>query len=164
MKQTDIRKVSSLYSHANPFATQSEIAEWTSKYLKKYPQYNFVFIKSHKIIAAISGKIEKKKVGIINDITVLPKYQRKGIGRKLMKRILFAFTKDGIKTIQLMVFWKNARSIPFYYQFGFKLKSIGRTIKGDVIYLEKTQSHIEALTLAIKYTKPIKHTFIKLGL
>ena len=83
-------------------------------------------------------------MAVIQDIAVDEKSRGKGIGSKLIKCLIEKLRKDNINRIKLWVHWTDARAIPFYYKYGFRMKRIMRTRKmkdvpdgEDIIILEK---------------------------
>ncbi len=59
-------------------------------------------------------------LGAIHEIVVMRKFQRKGIGSKLLQTGLCYLKKKGIKLVELYVGEKNTGAIRFYKKFGFK--------------------------------------------
>ncbi len=144
MYLSDLRGVVHLYQDANIFTNKKAIDDWTRKGLESYPQLSLIYEQNGEIIGAISAVLGNQRRAIINDISIQRKYRGRGIGRKLMIKIIGAITKENINQITLWVHWSNARAIPFYYSFGFRIKKCTRTyhINGvpngeDIIYLEK---------------------------
>lgn len=86
----------------------------------------FVAKDGDKIIGFVAGdanwfsKREKKKVGAIHEIVVLPEYRGMGIGKALMERVLNYFKEKGLDTAELWVGDENERAIEFYKKFGFE--------------------------------------------
>ncbi len=144
MKREDVDQVSRLYQDANQFTTLKNIHRWTLEGLHKFPQLNFVIEKEQEIIGAISAVLKNKKCAEINDIAVEREYQSQQLGQKLMERLLQELKQQEIEKVTLWVHWKNSRAIPFYYRWGFKIKSISRTNNipdvpdgEDIIHLER---------------------------
>lgn len=71
-----------------------------------------------KIVGLIDVKV-RDKIGDIENLVVLPKYRRKGIGKALLEKTI-EFFKDmaGIIRVETPIQSKNA--IKFYFQNGFK--------------------------------------------
>ncbi|MBD3299799.1 MAG: GNAT family N-acetyltransferase [Candidatus Moranbacteria bacterium] len=75
------------------------------------------FLKN-KIIGMALASLEEDKVKLIA-LYVLPEYQRQGIGKMLMQKVL-DFSKNS-KQIRLEVAAYNQQAINFYQKNGFKL-------------------------------------------
>lgn len=79
-----------------------------------------------KIIGITNGKIEvyppifkKKKLGYLFIAYVLPQYRRKGIGKKLLNKILTWFKSKGISAVETDVYFKNPYA-SVWRKLGFK--------------------------------------------
>ncbi len=59
-------------------------------------------------------------------IDILVKYQRQGIGERLMKTFLKHMKKLGVMGIHLGTSEKNTKAVPFYRKMGFKIVRIDR--------------------------------------
>ncbi|MFH1510517.1 MAG: GNAT family N-acetyltransferase [Candidatus Woesearchaeota archaeon] len=144
MKFSDLDNVVRLYQDANLFAKASDIKRWTEEGLQQCPKCNLVYEQDGKAVGAISA-VRKRNVVEINDIGILISKRNKGIGTQLMNRLMSTISRIGVHKIILWVHWKNARAIPFYYKFGFKIRKVMKTkqILGvpdgeDIIFLERT--------------------------
>ena len=79
-----------------------------------------------KIVGFVAGdanwfsKRERKRVGAIHEIVVLPEYQGQGIGKALMERVLNYFKEKGLDTAELWVGDENRKAFEFYKRFGFQ--------------------------------------------
>ena len=124
MKTEDLETVSQLFELANPFTTAEHIKEWTIKNLETYPELCFVAVKGMKIIGAVSGRVEKEKIGIIEDIAVHPGCWKKGVGSTLLERQIQEFKSMGIEDVIAEVHYKCASALPFYYKHGFRMKKV----------------------------------------
>jgi len=142
-KPGELPIVSALYADANVFAKPSDIKEWTRERLKKFPHLHFVCeSRGGKIVGAISAEVLTRKSAIINDIVVLKTHCNRRIGERLMLAVFGARRSAKTEKVEVWVHWTNARAIPFYYRFGFRIKSarVTREIKGiadgeDIIQL-----------------------------
>jgi L-amino acid N-acyltransferase YncA len=139
MDKKDVPTVAKIYKDANPHATIKEIEEWTARYVKLCPEFCFVLEKDGKIIGASSGYM-KNKVGYLEDIALIKKFRRMGLGSKLMIKILESFKKSGCRKVVGDVHFKNAYTLPFDYKYGFRMVKIikdGFGPKHDLIKIEK---------------------------
>ena len=66
------------------------------------------------------SKRERKKVGAVHEVVVLPEYRGAGVGRALMERVLDYFKSKGLDTAELWVGDENHRAIEFYRKLGFE--------------------------------------------
>jgi len=86
----------------------------------------FVAKVGDKIVGFVAGdanwfsKREKKQVGAIHEIVVLPEYQGQGIGKALMEKVLSYFKEKGLDTAELWVGDENERAHEFYKRLGFQ--------------------------------------------
>ncbi len=94
----------------------------------------FVAIEKDKILGF--GGYDKEK---IHTFFVKPEIQRKGIGSKIMERILREAKKDGIKFLKC---WATLNAEKFYTSFGFK--------KGEKLTLQTKNSPITFLVMTRK--------------
>ena len=67
---------------------------------------------------------------MIYDLTVHKDYQGRGIGKKIMKKLLAQTKGKGYSSISLFAWEENKEFlIPFYEKFGFKLSEMGMRLK-----------------------------------
>lgn len=101
---------------------------WT-KNEKKYANLlhnSFCYIvcyDDNKVVGLINVISNYTTDAYIQDLMVLPPYQRKGIGSKLIELAIAYIQKNDISSITL-VFEEKLRS--FYEKFGFKIQLSGR--------------------------------------
>jgi len=81
----------------------------------------------NKIIGYIAGTIKNqnpifkiKKIGFINDVYIIKKFRKKGLGKRLMKELIKFFKSQKIKVCQLSVLSNNLPAIKLYQSLGFK--------------------------------------------
>jgi len=70
--------------------------------------------------------------GWINYLAVLPEYQKKGYGRKLVEKAVEELTRLGCLKVNLQVRETNLYVIGFYKHLGFKddhVTSLGKRLK-----------------------------------
>ncbi len=60
-------------------------------------------------------------------IDLLPEYQHKGLGTKLMNTLCDHLKEKGVKGVMLTVWHKNYNAIKFYEKYGFKLLETKKT-------------------------------------
>ena len=91
--------------------------------------------KSIFLIAKIKGKaigmaygwevkplpfFKERRMGYIGEIWVEEKFRRKGVGKKLMEKMLEWFKERGIKWVRADVLSNNKEAIEFYKKLGFR--------------------------------------------
>jgi RimJ/RimL family protein N-acetyltransferase len=59
-------------------------------------------------------------------VGLLPTYRGKGIGRRLMARVIAAAWRKGLTRIELTVRQDNRRAIALYKRLGFKAEGVRR--------------------------------------
>jgi len=124
MRNVDLPEVAALYQEANSFAQLKTIFEWTKKGLRDFPGLNFVCEKEGKVIGAFSAVLEESNSALVNDIAVSEKHREKGIGKKLMQKLLSELKQRKVRRVRLWVHHNNLNTLPFYESFGFlKTKS-----------------------------------------
>jgi N-acetylglutamate synthase-like GNAT family acetyltransferase len=126
-KLKDLLVISNLFIDSNLFAELKDIKTLTERDMKSFPKLNFVCEDNGRIIGAVSAVLSKKTTALINDIVVSQEYRNKQVGKKLMEALFGELKKEKIKKVELWVHWKNTRAIPFYYQFGFRMKKVDTT-------------------------------------
>lgn len=124
MTPNDLEAVAELYQAANTFADRQQILAWTAAGLDACPDLNLVDERDGQVVAAISATFEADETLMIQDIAVLPDVRGQGIGDQLLQSFLQRAKQLSAKKIELWVYWKNARAVPFYYRHGFRLSHI----------------------------------------
>ena len=116
--------------------------EYLLEIFKKWPE-GFLVAKINKEIIGYTIGQKNENSGLIISIAVKKEWRRKGIGRKLIEKLLENFKKEGIRNIFLHVREENKEAINFYQALGFKIiELIGNYYSnGENAYLmEKTLS------------------------
>lgn len=130
----DLDEIVPIFKLANPNESVERITEYTTNVLSRFPQYCWVYAlePSKCIIGGITASILKKGTkGYILDIAVKKSHQKQGIGQILLEKILVLFQKDNFSQISLGVHYQNARVIPFYYRFGFRMHEVRKNEFGS---------------------------------
>lgn len=96
----------------------------------------FVYIKKRKVIVYVGLRFEKK-IGVITLLAVLKSYQKKGIGKKLVKKAISLFKKNKVRKIILDVRNNNVGALVLYLKSGFIAKQIKEKKEATKLRMEK---------------------------
>lgn len=91
--------------------------------LGDYNSISLVAIEGGRVVGFIIGAIyaEKKALGgHVLTIDVLPQYQRKGVGLRLMQAIERIFVEKDVKTFHLEVREDNLKALGLYEKLGYE--------------------------------------------
>ncbi len=94
--------------------------EYFLEVFKKWPE-GFLVAKINKEIVGYAIGEKNENSGLIISVAVKKEWRRKGIGRKLIEKLLENFKKEGMKMIFLHVREENKEAINFYQALGFKI-------------------------------------------
>lgn len=100
-----------------------------AKYLDRNPNTSFVAEDDGNILGAIMAGHDGRR-GIIHHTVVSEKYQRQGIGKKLVDSALEALQNEGISKVLLVAFERNKKGNAFWQKQGF-------TVREDLVYRNK---------------------------
>lgn len=101
---------------------------------KKSPLPSLVAELKDEVVGFIFGEASgweygvPENIGWIDTIGIDPEYQKKGIGRLLMKELLNYMKKVGVDTVYTLVNWRGWELLRFFDAIGFK--------RGDMVNLE----------------------------
>jgi len=140
MSLKDLDAVSTIYTLANPQASSETIKKWIEDSLKKFPKFCYVAKVEEKVVGGISGEGRDYDIGAINDLAVAEKYQGRGVGSALLRRVLREFKNAGLKIVILEVHYLCSDSIPFYYKYGFRISGVVQDFFGvgqDIVIMRK---------------------------
>jgi ribosomal-protein-alanine N-acetyltransferase len=87
---------------------------------KKWPEGFLVAKLGGEIVGYAVGEKDKDS-GLIVSVAVKKEWRRRGIGRKLIEKLLENFKKEGMKIVFLHVREENREAINFYQALGFKI-------------------------------------------
>jgi ribosomal protein S18 acetylase RimI-like enzyme len=102
---------------------------------KQIKQANTIYLVAEQnniIIGAVLGTHDSRK-GYINRLAVMPAFQNRGIGRRLVKEIEKHMHKNGIGIITSLVEDWNKTSLKAFQRMGYKKHK-------DIIYFSKRKS------------------------
>jgi len=103
----------------------SKTWDWDEKWQEEYFYKNFnpelikIITKAEKKIGCISIIYKEDQI-FLSLIEILPEYQNKGIGSKLIRDLIKRGSQEN-KTIELQVFKVNQRAFKLYRTLGFQL-------------------------------------------
>ncbi|MHA2244334.1 MAG: GNAT family N-acetyltransferase [Candidatus Hodarchaeales archaeon] len=101
---------------------------------KKSPLPSLVAELEDEVVGFIFGEASgweygvPENIGWIDTMGVDPEYQKKGVGRLLMKELLNYMKKVGVDTVYTLVSWRDWELLRFFDAIGFK--------RGDMVNLE----------------------------
>jgi ribosomal-protein-alanine N-acetyltransferase len=87
---------------------------------KKWPEGFLVAKLGGEIVGYAVGEKDKDS-GLIVSVAVKKEWRRRGIGKKLIEKLLENFKKEGMKIVFLHVREENREAINFYQALGFKI-------------------------------------------
>ena len=103
--------------------------EGFTKYLRRNPATSFVAVDDGRIIGTILAGHDGRR-GIFHHVSVLPEYQKQGVGKMLVDNAMEALRKEGITKVLLVVFDHNENGNQFWEHMGF-------TVREDLISRNK---------------------------
>lgn len=104
-------------------------AEGFTRYIRRNPTTSFVAEDNGRIIGTILAGHDGRR-GIFHHVSVLPEYQKQGVGKMLVESAMDALGKEGISKVLLVVFDHNKNGNEFWEHMGF-------TVRNDLIYRNK---------------------------
>ncbi|MBO5343999.1 MAG: GNAT family N-acetyltransferase [Ruminococcus sp.] len=105
-------------------------AEGFAKYIRRNPTTSFVAEDNGKIVGTILAGHDGRR-GLFHHVSVLPEYQKQGIGKMLVDNAMDALEKEGITKVLLVVFKDNDNGNAFWEHIGF-------TKRDDLFYRNKS--------------------------
>jgi ribosomal-protein-alanine N-acetyltransferase len=87
---------------------------------KKWPD-GFLVAKLDKEIVGYAIGEKDKDSGLIISVAVKKEWRRRGIGKRLIEKLLENFKKEGMKIVFLHVREENREAINFYQALGFRI-------------------------------------------
>ena len=81
----------------------------------------FVAEEDGEVIGYVTARVDHAgKVGWIPNLSVRPEYQRRGIGRRLLRTALDYFRAEGMLLVRIETLEQNEVGMRFYPEMGFK--------------------------------------------
>jgi ribosomal-protein-alanine N-acetyltransferase len=90
---------------------------------KKWPEGFWVAKIDKEVVGYAMGE-KNKNSGLIISIAVKKEWRGKGVGRKLIEKLLEIFQREGVKVVFLHVREGNKEAINFYQTFEFKIREL----------------------------------------
>lgn len=110
----------------NPDGIKRGLPVSIAKSLRSKDEINLIAEMDGEIIGYASSEIIKnqswvkhKRQGHLYNLYVKPKYQRKGIGKKLLEKSLEWFKQRAVKDIKILCYVKNTLAQKLYKKYGF---------------------------------------------
>lgn len=100
-------------SYHEPFVTKKDIDE-------EFQRLTFFGYFDDKIVGVSGLQVVEKDVALVRNLYILPDYQGKGIGTKLLKNLETKAKKKGIKLLLVGTYSKAYWAVDFYMKHGFK--------------------------------------------
>jgi ribosomal protein S18 acetylase RimI-like enzyme len=95
------------------------------------PDLFFVALLDGAIIGSVMAGYEGHR-GWLNYLAVLPRYQKRGYGKRLVEKAIDKLAEMGCLKVNLQVRRTNASAVEFYKHLGFKIDevaSLGKRLK-----------------------------------
>ena len=123
---TDIEQIINLLSQISPYKPQKKNYNKIWSNLKKQKQHYCIVAHQKNLMLGygsifIETKIRGGKVGHIEDIVTHPKYQKKGIGKKILQKLFNIAKKEKCFKMMLQCQPKNLK---FYKKCNYKKSGI----------------------------------------
>ena len=120
-----------LWKKCNLVVPQNDPVEDIRRKLDFQPELFFVALLRGKLVGSIMAGYEGHR-GWLNYLAVLPEYQKRGYGGKLVEKAVGELRKLGCLKVNLQVRRSNVSVIEFYKHLGFKedeVVSLGKRLK-----------------------------------
>lgn len=108
-----------LWRKCGLIVSPNDPVEDIQKKLEFQPELFYLALLDGKIIGSVMVGYEGHR-GWINYLAVLPSYQKKGYGRKLVEKAIEELKKLGCLKVNVQIRKNNASVIGFYEHLGFK--------------------------------------------
>ncbi len=120
-----------LWEKCNLIVPQNDPIEDIQRKLEFQPDLFFVALLDGKLIGSVMAGYEGHR-GWLNYLAVLPEYQKKGYGRKLVEKAIIELEKLGCLKLNVQIRESNISAVRFYERLGFKddhVVSLGLRLK-----------------------------------
>jgi ribosomal protein S18 acetylase RimI-like enzyme len=81
-------------------------------------------------VGSVQGLTERRGVGAIQNLGILPRYRGQGLGPLLLQQAMHGFREAGLKRVSLEVTAQNERAERLYRRLGFRrMRTLYKTVK-----------------------------------
>lgn len=108
-----------LWEKCGLIVPQNDPIEDIQKKLEFQPELFFIALLDGQVIGSVMVGYEGHR-GWLNYLAVLPSFQKRGYGKKLVNKAIVELEKIGCLKLNLQVRKSNAQSVEFYKHLGFK--------------------------------------------
>ena len=108
-----------LWEECGLIIPQNNPVEDIQKKLDFQPELFFIALLDGKLVGSIMVGYEGHR-GWLNYLAVLPSFQKRGYGKKLVKKAIIELRKIGCLKLNLQVRKSNTTVVEFYKHLGFK--------------------------------------------
>lgn len=120
-----------LWKECNLIVPQNDPIEDIQKKLEFQPELFFIGLLDERLIGSVMAGYEGHR-GWLNYLAVLPDYQKKGYGRKLVEKAIMELEKLGCLKLNVQIRESNISAVQFYERLGFRddhVVSLGLRLK-----------------------------------
>lgn len=120
-----------LWRECHLVAPQNDPVEDIQKKLDFQPELFFVALLNEKVIGSVMVGYEGHR-GWLNYLAVLPDYQKRGYGRKLVEKAIDELKKLGCLKVNLQIRRNNISAVEFYKRLEFAeddVVSLGKRLR-----------------------------------
>ena len=133
-KSTDSKSVIQLWKDCGLVVPDNDPSKDIKRKRKEHPELFLVALDGRRIVGVLMGGYDGHR-GAINYFAIAPDYQKKGIGRLLMKSVEKKLARLGCPKINLYVRVGNESVMAFYEKHGYSRNkggiSLGKRLVND---------------------------------
>ncbi|MEJ2248376.1 MAG: GNAT family N-acetyltransferase [Candidatus Lokiarchaeota archaeon] len=118
----DYSVVLKIWKETSITITSSESKEEVERMLLRNPNLCLIGKLEDKIIAVVFGGFDGRR-GYVHHLAVIPEYQGKGYGRKIMEELVKRFRDMKVHKLHLFVEKRNQDVINFYENLGWEVRN-----------------------------------------
>ncbi|MCJ7703375.1 MAG: GNAT family N-acetyltransferase [Anaerolineales bacterium] len=98
--------------------SDADSKEGIKRFLERNPGLSYIAVEGDQVVgAALCGHDGRR--GYIHHLSVVNSHRKRGIGRSLVSRCVFALMQIGISKCHLFVFDENQDAIEFWHKVGW---------------------------------------------